>query len=95
MTVPDHITELVCEDCRNDVHVFGHYYGLPANSTRPLVREHPTCPSTSSRGICEATLSRVVKRKKAPPHDAVSSGTDGRRWTMRPDAIASVRSRSG
>jgi hypothetical protein len=90
MSVPDHITELVCEDCGNHVHVFGHYYGLPVNSTRPLIREQPTSPSTSSRGICEATLSRVVKRKKAAPHDAViPARTHGRRrWTTRPDAIA-------
>src|SRR5467141_3868449 len=48
-----------------------------------FIREHPTCPSTS-RGICEATLSRVAKRKKAPAHDAViPPRTHGRRrWTM-------------
>src|SRR5260221_11265090 len=36
------------------------------------------------RGICEATLSRVAKRKKAPAHDAViPARTHGRRrWTM-------------
>ena len=62
-----------------------------------FIREHPTCPSTSSRGICEATLSRVAKRKKAAPaHDAViPARTHGRRrWTTRPDAIASSRSLS-
>ena len=49
-----------------------------------FIREHPTCPSTSSRGICEATLSRVAKRKKAPAHDAlIPARTHGRRrWTM-------------
>src|SRR3979409_1862242 len=38
----------------------------------------------ASRGICEATLSRVAKRKKAPAHDAViPARTPGRRrWTM-------------
>ena len=35
---PDHITEFVCEDCGDHVHVFGHYYGLPVHSTCPL---HP------------------------------------------------------
>jgi len=35
---PDHITEFVCEDCGDDAHVFGHYYGLPVHSTCPL---HP------------------------------------------------------
>ena len=62
-----------------------------------FIREHPTCPRTS-RGICETTLSRVAKRKKAPAHDAViqrgpTEDEDGR-WTTRPCAIASPRSRS-
>jgi len=38
MSAPDHITEFVCEDCGDHVHVFGHYYGLPVHSTCPL---HP------------------------------------------------------
>src|SRR5260370_15972338 len=50
----------------------------------PASSANPTCPSTSLRGICEATLSRVAKRKKAPAHDAViPARTHGRRrWTM-------------
>jgi hypothetical protein len=38
ISAPDHITEFVCEDCGDHVHVFGHYYGLPVHSTCPL---HP------------------------------------------------------
>ena len=83
MSAPDHITEFVCEDCGDHVHVFGHYYGLPVHSTCP---PNPTCPSTSLRGICEATLSRVAKRKKAPAHDAViPARTHGRRRSTMDD----------
>jgi len=28
MSAPGHITEFVCEDCGDHVHVFGHYYGF-------------------------------------------------------------------
>src|SRR6266404_3621473 len=67
MSAPDHITEFVCEDCGDHVHVFGHYYGLPGHSTCPLHPRTSDMPSTSSRGICEATLSRVAKRKRPSP----------------------------
>src|SRR5712671_2331442 len=89
---PDHITEFVCEDCGDHVHVFGHYYGLPVHSTYPAssanIRharahyEHPTCPSTSSRGICEATLSRVAKRKKGPSPRCCHPSEDPRKAKM-------------
>src|SRR5258706_12302339 len=75
MSAPDHITEFVCEDCGDHVHVFGHYYGLPGHSTCPLHPRTSDMPSTSSRGICEATLTRVANAKGPWP-------TRRRRWTM-------------
>jgi hypothetical protein len=44
---PDDITEFVCEDCGDHVHVFGHYYGLPVHSTCPL---HPRTSEMPERG---------------------------------------------
>jgi hypothetical protein len=42
MSAPDHITEFVCEDCGDHVHVFGHYYGfdVPASSANIRHAEH-------------------------------------------------------
>jgi hypothetical protein len=81
---PDHITEFVARTAAimrtSSVTITAYRCTRRAR----FIREHPTCPSTSSRGICEATLSRVAKRKKAPAHDAViPASTHGRRrWTM-------------
>src|SRR5258706_2042508 len=98
MSAPDHITEFVCEDCGGHVHVFGHYYGLPGHSTCPLHPRTSDMPSTSSRGICEATLTRVANAKGPWPtmlssERGPTEDEDGR-WTMRPDAIASSGSLS-
>ena len=81
MSAPDHITEFVCEDCgdhcarlRSLLRLTGAL-DVPASSAN--IRH-------ASRGICEATLSRVAKRRKAAAHDAViPARTHGRRrWTM-------------
>jgi len=87
---PDHITEFVAKTAAITRTSSVTITAYRCTRRARFIREHPTCPSTSSRGICEATLGRVAKRKKLQPAMLSSSGTHGRRrWTMRPDAIAS------
>jgi hypothetical protein len=53
------------------VHVFGRYRGLLLRLTCLLHPRTSDMPEHIVKAICEATLGRVAKRKKAPAHDAV------------------------
>jgi hypothetical protein len=96
---PDHITEFVAKTAAITRTSSVTITAYQCTRRARFIREHPTCPSTSSRGICEATLGRSPNARRPQPTmqschiPARGEDEDGRR-TTRPDAIASPRSRS-
>jgi hypothetical protein len=91
MSAPDHITEFVCEDCGDHVHVFGHYYGLPVHSASSANIRHARAHHQGAFARRHLVGSPNAKRPQPTMLSSQRGPTEDEdgRWTTRPDAIAS------